>query len=58
MALMKCLECGQEISDNAKSCPHCGYKTKKMNPEKVAKYKRITSILVCMGIEMAVIDLG
>lgn len=28
MALIKCPECGQEISDTAKSCPHCGYKTK------------------------------
>lgn len=25
MALIKCPECGKEISDKAKSCPHCGY---------------------------------
>lgn len=25
MALIKCLECGKEISDKAISCPHCGY---------------------------------
>lgn len=24
MALIKCDECGKEISENAKSCPHCG----------------------------------
>ena len=24
MALIKCYECGAEISDAAKSCPHCG----------------------------------
>ena len=24
MALIKCPECGKEISDNAKTCPHCG----------------------------------
>lgn len=24
MALIKCEECGQEISDKASSCPHCG----------------------------------
>ena len=24
MALMKCPECGKEISDKAKSCPNCG----------------------------------
>lgn len=27
MALIKCTECGKEISDSAVSCPHCGYKT-------------------------------
>lgn len=32
MALIKCHECGQEISDNAKSCPHCGYKTENRKP--------------------------
>lgn len=25
MSLIKCLECGHEISDQAPSCPHCGY---------------------------------
>ncbi len=25
MALIKCKECGEEISSNAKVCPHCGY---------------------------------
>lgn len=24
MALIKCSECGKEISSDAKSCPHCG----------------------------------
>lgn len=24
MALIKCLECGKEISEQALSCPHCG----------------------------------
>ena len=27
MALMKCRECGREISDTAEMCPHCGVKT-------------------------------
>lgn len=26
MALIKCSECGQEISSSAKTCPHCGIK--------------------------------
>ena len=29
MALIKCPECGKEISDKAKACPECGYKMKK-----------------------------
>lgn len=29
MALIHCPECGKEISDNAKKCPHCGMKLKK-----------------------------
>lgn len=28
MALIKCSECGKEISSNAKACPHCGNPTK------------------------------
>lgn len=31
MALMKCLECGNEVSDKAETCPHCGYKVPKNN---------------------------
>ena len=30
MALIKCIECGKEISDQATACPHCGYQNKKM----------------------------
>lgn len=25
MALINCPECGKEISDKVKACPHCGY---------------------------------
>lgn len=24
MALIKCTECGKDVSDEAKTCPHCG----------------------------------
>lgn len=35
MALIKCQECGKEISDSSKVCIHCGYKLKsfKICPE-------------------------
>ena len=29
MALIKCPECGENISDKANTCPHCGYTLKK-----------------------------
>lgn len=25
MAMIKCPECGHDVSDKAKSCPHCGF---------------------------------
>ena len=28
MALIKCSECGKEISDKAKVCPHCGFENR------------------------------
>lgn len=31
MALIKCTECGKEISDKAAACPHCGCPTAEMN---------------------------
>ena len=30
MALIKCRECGREISDQAEECIYCGYKLKRM----------------------------
>ncbi len=32
MALINCPECNKEISDKAKSCPHCGYNLPKQKP--------------------------
>lgn len=31
MALIKCPECGKELSDTVKFCPNCGYKLKGIN---------------------------
>lgn len=36
MALIKCPECGHEISDSAPSCPHCGFVMTKLNDSKVS----------------------
>lgn len=37
MAIIKCPECGQQMSDNAKTCPHCGYQ---YNKEKQKAYRK------------------
>ena len=34
MALIVCKECGQEMSENAKVCPHCGNPNNKDNKKK------------------------
>ena len=34
MALIQCPECGKDVSDSIKNCPHCGFKLKKSNGEK------------------------
>ncbi len=40
MALIKCKECGKEISSSAKTCPHCGIKVENINcPECGKKLK-------------------
>lgn len=38
MALIKCPECGKEISDTAKSCPNCDYRIKR--PKTMSKGNR------------------
>ena len=57
MALIKCPECGREISDKAKRCPECGrelHKVKSKSREISQKYKMLISfgvfILVIVGI--------
>lgn len=59
MSLIKCSECGQDISDQAPSCPHCGYvfkqetanqdvsvnKVSDLNIEKVVKTGKTWKIL-------------
>lgn len=31
MAIVKCKECGHDVSNSAKTCPHCGYKIQRSN---------------------------
>lgn len=33
MAMIKCPECGHDVSDKAKSCPHCGFAVADNRPD-------------------------
>jgi len=44
MALVKCKECGREVSDTAEACPNCGAKPKR--PAGVLKYAGIAAVLL------------
>lgn len=49
MALIKCPECGKEISDKAGKCPHCGYpieEIEKNNATKPNENNAVRSIIV------------
>lgn len=56
MALIKCPECGKEVSDKASACPNCGYRM--LHPEKTAaiiKYAKIG--IICLIAVVAIIAL-
>lgn len=46
MALMKCPECGNSVSDKSRDCIHCGYPIKEYLSEK-AKQEAFTEIFKC-----------
>lgn len=45
--LIKCEECGKEMSGTAKACPHCGHRPAKNNS---AQYKIIGSAMFVWGL--------
>lgn len=49
MALIKCSECGKEISDTIKKCPNCGYKNKKKLNKKKFVIICIISLVLLIG---------
>ncbi|MEG1028094.1 MAG: zinc-ribbon domain-containing protein, partial [Oscillospiraceae bacterium] len=50
MALIKCPECGKEISDKIKSCIHCGCKIKH-------HFKKISIIIIIGALSVLCIGL-
>jgi len=49
MALITCRECGKEISDSAKQCPHCGCSTKFGKEVVQAKGLLIAMVVACIA---------
>lgn len=52
MALINCPECGKEISDRAKACPHCGapLRIKKQKSEKSNRQKIVNKVILIVAI--------
>lgn len=44
MALIKCPECGKEISDRSKACVHCGFPLDEYTPEPIESVPRVSVI--------------
>lgn len=49
MALMKCKECGEDVSNKAKTCPKCGAKA----PKKTSLFTWFVLILIIFGVYAA-----
>lgn len=65
MALIKCPECGKEISDTCDHCIHCGYRLKKKRFGKILnnnkyglKYKKVNLILLASFILSLIVTLS
>ena len=58
MALVQCPECGMQMSDTIKNCPHCGYKIKKVRPKQVFTKKQKVFAVVLMGIFLVALGIG
>ena len=57
MSLIKCLECGKDISDKALNCPHCGIVRKKTsNKALYLILLSITLFIFCLAVIMSKIS--
>lgn len=57
MALIKCPECGKDISNKAPQCIHCGYPLQEIAVENDAKNNNPTNLCVINGISYDLTDL-
>lgn len=57
MALIKCGECGNEVSDTAKTCPKCGFKIESHAKEEKKEKTKVKTILI-VAVLTIIIALG
>lgn len=50
MALINCPECGREVSDTAKTCPHCGCALKSILNLPVANKHHYKRVAICIAV--------
>lgn len=49
MALIKCPECGKEISDTAKSCPNCGFQIKSKSSKRSRRFILFVAFILAIA---------
>ena len=55
MALIKCFECGKEISDTSKKCIHCGAKIKKVKIKKNKEVNKSKKKLILISLSIIIV---
>lgn len=58
MALMKCPECGKEVSSQLKKCNNCGYKLKQMDKKKKKKMIIIGAVFLALVMITTVVGIN
>lgn len=58
MALVKCPECGKEVSSQLKRCNNCGYKIKKVDKKKVKMFSVIGGVLAVLLVIGSVVGIN
>jgi len=58
MALIKCRECNEQVSDKAKACPHCGVPVKGSMTKRHKKWHERTSVTLCVAAGLIIVGFG
>lgn len=57
MALIICPECNREISEYAKTCPHCGYKLPKTK-KVLSPHEKKKRVVIIIGMFFVLLAIG